>query len=670
MRVFQISIVTLAFIVIAYVSQSILHNFPNSADEYAYVFQAKNLARFQTYADIHPRNAQGEHIQPYFYLVHIGDNHEKYYGRFPFGYSLLMVPAAWFESLTGLNVYWLTNTVFGALTIFLLFQFGLRFFNRRTAILAAVMGLLSSWFLLNSGSYFSHTTNAFFVGLFLYAFCLALDQKSRKDMQRWFFIAGFCFGFAVIIRFLDPMPYLLVLLVLYWLWASRSKKVLLKDVLFFVMGGAFWAVCLFYYNYSLTGDALQTAYQYYNPHDQGTRFVFMVPDNQGGNSIEWNRIYDIGYQMRTWPNIKLLFDWHVWAWLSFLFPLVFLIRKESANHRTLAFIFLLAPVLVVVTYMLYGGPPANQYGPRYYYSFFVPITLLSAFCFAHVFTKKRYLIPATGILSVYAISQIVEHATDFEEQVYERVNVFRTIEAAELENAVVILKTGSGSMHQVDLPRNSLDFDNEVLVVQERGGQYGALIRAYPERKFYEYYYRGKGRLGKLVQLFVEPDGRYTSSGSAVESSRVLYGAQGFAGKYYSGKDFDKLLFQRLDKEVNFDWKNGAPVPVLPVDAFSVRWEGMFEVEKPGVYLFETTSDDGVQLRVNDKVVINNWYGHGALTERASVQLSKGRHYLRLDYFDERYGAMVNLSVQKPGQRKEILSGEDIIPVIGDPVDQ
>lgn len=661
-NIFQLTLLAVSLAVLSFFSLNILQNFPNSADEYAYVFQAKNLARLQTYHHVHPKNAVDEHIQPYFYFVHIGETDGKYYGRFPFGYSLLMVPAAWLELLLGVDGYWLINVLFGSLTLLLLYQFGHIFFNVRVARLAAGMGLLSAWFIFNSGSYFSHATNAFFIGGFLFSFCFALAQEKIERMRKYFALAGFLFGFAVIIRFLDPLPFLFVVSGLYIAWGNSNKN-FLNDAAFFVCGGLFWLVALLLYNYSLTGDALQTAYQYYNPHDQSTRFVFLVPEN-GENRIEWHRIYDIGFLKNTYPNIKLLFEWHIWTWLLVLVPIALWKKRLSSAGKKILLLFTLAPILVIAIYMLYGGPPMNQYGPRYFYSFLVPLTLAAAICLDALFSNRWLLMVVFVLLAIPATKQIYKHSQHFYEAVYDRTNLFRTIKSAQLNNAVVFLKSGSGTMHQVDLPRNSLDFDNDVLIAQDLEGNYGPLIRAYPERSFYEYRYVGRDKLGKLTRLVVKSNGNYAYQGTNIDSKHVLINSNGLIGEYYAGKNFDNLMAQRLDHRIDFDWRDAAPAEGISVDGFSVRWQGLLNLPKSGEYKFYATSDDGIRIFVDNKPLVNSWYSHGSLTETVTQYLDAGEHHILIEYFDDIYHAHLDVKIEGPGLPLQVLSGELLTAVV------
>ena len=664
MKFVPVKLAVLGFILVALVAQFVLHNYPNSADEYAYVFQAKNLAEFQTYAPVHPNNHKNEDIQySYFYFVHVGHNDFKYYGRFPPGYSVLLVPAIWFEQITGINAFWATNAFFAALSLMLLYLFGREFFSHRVGLLAIVFSLASSWFLFNSASYFSHTTNAFFVGLFLYLFCLGLKQSDQDRANKFFLGAGACFGFAVLIRFLDPLPYLLVIILLYSLWRMSRKKLFFKDVSYFILGGIPFACWMFYYNYSLTGNPFLTPYEFYNPHDQGTRFIFSVVDNKGNSHWDFSRILDIGFFQRTIPNVKLLFQWHIYSWMLLLLPYALWITRKNKNQLLLVSGLFLSLLMIVLIYMLYGGPPMNQYGPRYYYSFYFPITLLAAFCVS-ILAADRYVVStiALGLVFLGGL-HFWEKVMHYEPEVYDRKNLFRTIDHKGITNAVVFVHTNSGSMHTADLIRNELDFSNDVIVANTNSGKYGPMIRAYPNRSFYEYYYRKNEEYGDLIPLATQADGSFEYKEKIFSPADVNPTKSGLVGHYYSGADFNKKRFERLDKRFDFKWKSRNAIKTLTNRHFSVKWKGAFIAKESGEYKFISASDDGVKIKINRRILIDNWYPHGVIREKNQIFLKKGLHYIEIDYFDVGGEASFKVQLKPPQEPWQILNEKYLMPL-------
>ncbi len=61
---------------------------------------------------------------------------------------------------------------------------------------------------------------------------------------------------------------------------------------------------------------------------------------------------------------------------------------------------------------------------------------------------------------------------------------------------------------------------------------------------------------------------------------------QGLLGHYFANDHFGGRELQRYDKEISFDWNGGKPLPAIPAEAFSVRWQGSISVPKPGDYTY------------------------------------------------------------------------------------
>ena len=58
-----------------------------------------------------------------------------------------------------------------------------------------------------------------------------------------------------------------------------------------------------------------------------------------------------------------------------------------------------------------------------------------------------------------------------------------------------------------------------------------------------------------------------------------------------------------------------------------------------GEYEFQTTSDDGSRLYIDDKKVVENWGLHGMVNKKGTVVLSKGYHDFKVEYFNHWGGA-------------------------------
>jgi hypothetical protein len=117
-------------------------------------------------------------------------------------------------------------------------------------------------------------------------------------------------------------------------------------------------------------------------------------------------------------------------------------------------------------------------------------------------------------------------------------------------------------------------------------------------------------------------------------------------GEYFAGRELDKTpVLVRTDEAINFDWKLGSPAPEIPVNDFAVRWTGTFAFEG-GRYRFTTTSDDGIRVYVNDRLVINSWYPMRG-TRSATVTLPDGNATIRVEYFERAGAALARLTWRK-----------------------
>ncbi len=87
-----------------------------------------------------------------------------------------------------------------------------------------------------------------------------------------------------------------------------------------------------------------------------------------------------------------------------------------------------------------------------------------------------------------------------------------------------------------------------------------------------------------------------------------------------------------------------APLPGVLYD-FSVRWTGNVEL-KGGLRRFRTVSDDGIRVKLDGKVILENWTMHAPTVDRASVYVTEGVHTIVVEYFDGIYDATAKLTIR------------------------
>ncbi len=113
--------------------------------------------------------------------------------------------------------------------------------------------------------------------------------------------------------------------------------------------------------------------------------------------------------------------------------------------------------------------------------------------------------------------------------------------------------------------------------------------------------------------------------------------------EYFKGRDLSKSpTVVRYDDAINFDWGWDSPAPEIPPNQFAARWTATFDFDA-GRYRFTTTTDDGVRVYVDDKLILNYWRPMRG-TRHTVVDLSKGAHAVRVEYFEAMQAASARLS--------------------------
>jgi alpha-D-xyloside xylohydrolase len=114
----------------------------------------------------------------------------------------------------------------------------------------------------------------------------------------------------------------------------------------------------------------------------------------------------------------------------------------------------------------------------------------------------------------------------------------------------------------------------------------------------------------------------------------------GLTGSYYRGADFKHLVGERVDRTIDIALPGKEKKPNqlifagLPEGPASVRWAGEVEPEVSGDYTFQTFSNNGIKLWVDDRLVVNHWrQGWLPWKDVAKVRLeAKHRTKIRLEW--------------------------------------
>ena len=98
-----------------------------------------------------------------------------------------------------------------------------------------------------------------------------------------------------------------------------------------------------------------------------------------------------------------------------------------------------------------------------------------------------------------------------------------------------------------------------------------------------------------------------------------------------------------FDTRLDFDWGSGAPQRGVNADRFSARWTRYFDLPA-GTYRFTATSDDGVRVYIDNRLIIDQWHDHPARTYSVDVTLSAGHHLAVVECYENLGEASISFS--------------------------
>ncbi|MDP4292719.1 MAG: glycosyl hydrolase, partial [Bacteroidota bacterium] len=112
-----------------------------------------------------------------------------------------------------------------------------------------------------------------------------------------------------------------------------------------------------------------------------------------------------------------------------------------------------------------------------------------------------------------------------------------------------------------------------------------------------------------------------------------------FEGEWSKIPDFDKLISVKKGKSIGLD------IATIKgrEDHFGIKFQGSVSIPTSGNYTFYLLSDDGSKLYIDGKLIIDNDGFHGELEKAGSIELTQGKHVIRVDYFDNINGEALKL---------------------------
>ncbi|SFD12849.1 GH92 family glycosyl hydrolase [Algibacter pectinivorans] len=178
---------------------------------------------------------------------------------------------------------------------------------------------------------------------------------------------------------------------------------------------------------------------------------------------------------------------------------------------------------------------------------------------------------------------------------------------------------------------------NEIEGYTDNSGRAGNM--GYTGREFASYFVAKFSKPFDSFMIVPKPD---------ITKTPLLF-PEGFTGKFYNNLNLSgKPSVTRNDAIIDFEWSE-SPAKGIKPNQFSAKYIGELVTTQAGVYTFYVTSDDGVRLFLDDKLVIDSWYNRGATTNTYSVSLEATKTYsIKIEYFDSGGGATLKFGCAPP----------------------
>uniref|UniRef100_A0A832DFI2 Beta-glucosidase n=1 Tax=Ignavibacterium album TaxID=591197 RepID=A0A832DFI2_9BACT len=122
----------------------------------------------------------------------------------------------------------------------------------------------------------------------------------------------------------------------------------------------------------------------------------------------------------------------------------------------------------------------------------------------------------------------------------------------------------------------------------------------------------------------------------------------GLLGEYFTNKELKGSPDRtKVDTTINFSWEWDSSFDDFPSDNFSVRWSGYLKVDKTDTYTIDVSTDDGVRLFIDDKLVIDDWNDHAEMTNSYTLNLEAEKFYkIKLEFYENGGAAICKLGLR------------------------
>ena len=125
----------------------------------------------------------------------------------------------------------------------------------------------------------------------------------------------------------------------------------------------------------------------------------------------------------------------------------------------------------------------------------------------------------------------------------------------------------------------------------------------------------------------------------------------GLNASYYANHSFEgRPVISRLDREIDFIWKDTTPTTGEWGDHFSIRWEGFLVPPVSGTYRIGVNGFNEYRLYIDGKLILEHSFFHHPILKTTELELQAGSfHKLRLEFVSLGLDPQIQLLWNPPG---------------------
>jgi hypothetical protein len=458
-------VLVLNFGLTVYTNRVTLQDYPNISDEYVYQLMAQMFAEGRLWVP-------SPQLPEFFQYLHTF-NDGRFYGKYSPGW-----PAALAVGYT-LGIPWLVNGFITSAALFLLHRMATRHFSPEAANLGLITTVANPFIVFLGATYYSHPACLLFLTIFLGAY---LDSREGAGKYHLGALMALGAGLAFLTRPYTALVTVAPLVIVRLGQNLRARRLkALSGV--HAVGGSVFAVFLgifLLYNLAMTGDPLLQPFAKYDPNDR-PRLDYSA--EQWAQTLTNNLFYRL-IELNSWVPLSLFF-----ILMYLYFPDT---RRQPAGKALLLFLASLFGGYVL--YMFHG---LILHGPHYVYESVATLILLSGAVLARLPRATPLMLGVVLALNVVSFASSTRYHSRFVE---DSKLPYRMIEQAGITDAVIFLRTGTGTMSfRHEYTRNGIHFDGRVLYALDLGPRNAELMALHPNKRAYLWDFdRTTGR-GKLV---------------------------------------------------------------------------------------------------------------------------------------------------------------------------